>query len=1311
MAIEQGKINNYSLAEGKVVNLVVSLSKHRGRILTKKTPQISKYFGYTQHSFKQIKNIQQLMPDYIGQNHNEFMMNFVNRYQQPSDFCINASILKYESNDNTIMFDQYGNIFGIDEELFNIIFKNKTSVQSENSKKFISTVINSKSSLHYSSRRSNKNTQFENLSAIQLYQNGSIQFLLPMIINVFKHLKQEINLQERYLDYPLVQSQQAFLKISKEALNIKPRCIDYINQDQQSQGSKYFLKRSVYSQNTYNTQNTNMNTERRAMMKQMDLLNTDLNQKVYEFINDHLYFYEKQNIYGNYVINYDVYFSNIIYGPEQDKNSPYFTLKITNIYANLNQNDVHASSIFNSQVVALNYQVESLTKQTKQSLGTQKTKYGQQLSYRGQQRQYEDFDDFQDNINEVKEEPESSESLQKKKSDSEKNNIKDNNNNNLQSNENFDFSQSQFAVNLLQNNNDKQKIGVENLGKQLQVPESQLMVDNLSDEKSPMAKNQDINQNQNQKNDLNSTCLQDSTSRNLLGLSSINNPLITVRDEVEALQNQNSSENPRLLDYINESKQDGIQEEMTQNDLNSSLDSNKNSRKREKNYNKQISQLGNKTDKKQNPYQSYLGEYAMTNNQVQKDGETSFQQPMISEHIMTTEQDNYVPLTMQDEQEDIEKQTINSGGNSRGYSKKSILKQKSSPKGEQNYVIKSGFQEYFKFKLNFQQKDEGQEDDIDDQLEKLDKIQINNLNNKELYQNQEMQNQLEKMKKNSKKSLKNFLNNKKKKKEKKDNNDSSITQNHGFQRGNQSLNILKQYFSKKNRYPKTVFILLNMKALYIVLFIVMIFIFQQELVSLLDTETTGIKNQHISYQLQYQYNQGFLAGLGLIYLKYDFLEGNYNNVDLEKELNKQLVESAQKYEEIVRKKENNIYQIQDNNQGKEVQTQIYSIFEVESQEMQMTQFFNYISQEFLAFKDQINTHKDLVKFISELYRKEAVNKGKQVFDSFLQFIIISTLVFIGVSMFFVPFIIQYKKYQEKILLLVTRIYEYEAEIEQRKIQQCVQKLESTGEQWIQESFIELTQQKSFEKLKNQKNKHQVLQGKIFQTSLSLNYQLVQLVLMTLSVTLFFAIITIISTIQQKKSDPVIELQYECQIDNFYINQLIFSSEMLIVREDLFSQIPYFDDKLNKENLQQQIEDSVQVLGNFFTQFEDILGENYAVTSETQQQIKNGLKNSLCSLDICDSDMSKAERSFYENGLSGVMSYYLTNIQTYHDLIYDKISDNAKKQELIKQYHNNDQHYYYIQQSYKVPFKAYSKLIDILLQDNTSSISKTTITRS
>ncbi|EAR82350.2 transmembrane protein, putative (macronuclear) [Tetrahymena thermophila SB210] len=193
------QIHNFKLAKQQVISFLVSFSKDRGRIVSKKTAYTAKFFGYQQDEVDNIKYINDLMPKYISNIHNQLMENMnwkgTSKYIKGSiksyysdkngfiypiktfldhsfghfdDFCLLSSVLKVTTSNDFIVFDETGKILGISESIYQKLFSSE-----------------------------------KRMSIQKLYKSGFIFLLFKEIVNQISANKKEIN--TNYSDQQIIQ--------------------------------------------------------------------------------------------------------------------------------------------------------------------------------------------------------------------------------------------------------------------------------------------------------------------------------------------------------------------------------------------------------------------------------------------------------------------------------------------------------------------------------------------------------------------------------------------------------------------------------------------------------------------------------------------------------------------------------------------------------------------------------------------------------------------------------------------------------------------------------------------------------------------------------------------------------------------------------------------------------------------------------------------------------------------------------------------------------------------------------------------------
>ncbi|KAL4453116.1 hypothetical protein ABPG74_015347 [Tetrahymena malaccensis] len=171
---ESDSLKNTNLIKGEICILEVSLSENLGRITSVRDQKAASFFGYQQiEDFKKINSINELMPQFIGKVHNQLIKSYIkgltvrsqngdsvvqtfirmkDGYIHPikvhfnfsfltstEDFRMHGILLKKVDDQSFIIFNRSGKIFGITENIAQIFFqqfrhfpKGETAIQNLN---------------------------------------------------------------------------------------------------------------------------------------------------------------------------------------------------------------------------------------------------------------------------------------------------------------------------------------------------------------------------------------------------------------------------------------------------------------------------------------------------------------------------------------------------------------------------------------------------------------------------------------------------------------------------------------------------------------------------------------------------------------------------------------------------------------------------------------------------------------------------------------------------------------------------------------------------------------------------------------------------------------------------------------------------------------------------------------------------------------------------------------------------------------------------------------------------------------------------
>ncbi|KAL4453117.1 hypothetical protein ABPG74_015348 [Tetrahymena malaccensis] len=150
-------LKNISLTKGDICILEISLSQNFGNIVSQKDDKTAQFFGFKdKDNFEKIKQINDLMPDFIGRVHNRIVKSFIQgtsyrskasittlssfiklndgylqpvkiyfefSYTSPIDFRMYGVLLKKRQNEEYIIFHRSGKIVGLTKKIAKILFQ------------------------------------------------------------------------------------------------------------------------------------------------------------------------------------------------------------------------------------------------------------------------------------------------------------------------------------------------------------------------------------------------------------------------------------------------------------------------------------------------------------------------------------------------------------------------------------------------------------------------------------------------------------------------------------------------------------------------------------------------------------------------------------------------------------------------------------------------------------------------------------------------------------------------------------------------------------------------------------------------------------------------------------------------------------------------------------------------------------------------------------------------------------------------------------------------------------------------------------
>ncbi|CAD8116240.1 unnamed protein product [Paramecium sonneborni] len=149
---EQNVITRSNILKDETILIIISIVKQLGLILNQSKSQLANYFGYTNTEFQQIVDLKELMPQYFGSKHDQFLqayikdprsdlayketltfaqgkngflipqyLNIYNNFVINDDFTIIGSLTKEREIHNYLIFDEYGKCIGITQQLSKLL--------------------------------------------------------------------------------------------------------------------------------------------------------------------------------------------------------------------------------------------------------------------------------------------------------------------------------------------------------------------------------------------------------------------------------------------------------------------------------------------------------------------------------------------------------------------------------------------------------------------------------------------------------------------------------------------------------------------------------------------------------------------------------------------------------------------------------------------------------------------------------------------------------------------------------------------------------------------------------------------------------------------------------------------------------------------------------------------------------------------------------------------------------------------------------------------------------------------------------------
>ncbi|EAS01146.2 transmembrane protein, putative (macronuclear) [Tetrahymena thermophila SB210] len=328
-------LSNMNLLFGNIDYIIISVSKDRGKMLQKSTEKLARFFDYNLQDFQLIKYIKLLMPSFIGNIHNNLVENMLFRgysscvssvinsfglskygfifpmniyinhlYENREDFQMHGTLLKINTPNQYILFDNSGNILGITFQLFMKMFDDEQKSDDYNYDLFNLDSI--------------KKTQMQQ-KVKQFQERVNVQFILPQIsklISTYADQLDESSKQSRMRSQVMVNSYHIRLKIPQNLFEV----VQIYRRRQNN------LSRSLRSvKSSVNTQ------IQEPPSAKVDLLKGENVSTYKEFIQENKEYYLGENCLNDFDMKTQLQYIQLVHGENFQENTSYFQLQISEI--------------------------------------------------------------------------------------------------------------------------------------------------------------------------------------------------------------------------------------------------------------------------------------------------------------------------------------------------------------------------------------------------------------------------------------------------------------------------------------------------------------------------------------------------------------------------------------------------------------------------------------------------------------------------------------------------------------------------------------------------------------------------------------------------------------------------------------------------------------------------------------------------------------------------------------------------------------------------------------------------------------------
>ncbi|KRX06613.1 hypothetical protein PPERSA_13092 [Pseudocohnilembus persalinus] len=350
-----------------------------------------------------------------------------------------------------------------------------------------------------------------------------------------------------------------------------------------------------------------------------------------------------------------------------------------------------------------------------------------------------------------------------------------------------------------------------------------------------------------------------------------------------------------------------------------------------------------------------------------------------------------------------------------------------------------------------------------------------------------------------------------------------------------------------------------------------------------------------------------------------------------------------------------------------------------------------IYQENLLFLIQnynlvVGEYIDIIKENSSQSNQEQT----QIQTSFLIFTLVSFVSFLIIFVFSLPTIGQIMIYQEKIIILICRTYEYETVLEQNRIKALIDQLKDKEEPWLYQDMVQLYNNLDLDNLENKKQT--MLSTKIDNQKISYLKILALMFLFCVIGSLFFLFQIALLAILSNQINSSLDINQDTVIAQYYFNRIIVDTELYAVQTKMNEMSKEFN---YIENLKSKINTDTEELELYLSMYQE-KKNNMNFKSETvDEQITNLYEKNICNVIECDDDLPDD----FEEGLFQIIQSYFQLFQT-NEAVYN--DDGASWANLIA-FLDKETHTDMIFKAFKYPSKAFRQLGQLIIDDLQSQL--------